>query len=131
MVRPKSNHPTELELLILKVLWDNSPLAVRDVRDALELAGRNLAHTTVITTLNVMVKKRFLQRSKDGKSFLFSPKVTREQVSGQMLGDVVDRVFDGSAKAVMLTLFESADLDAEELAELRQLLERKTKGQSK
>ena len=131
MVRPRSNYPTELELLILKILWDNSPLAVRDVRDALEIAGRNLAHTSVITTLNVMVSKRFLKRSKDGKSFLFEPKVTREQVSEQMLGDVVDRVFDGSAKAVMLTLFESADLKADELKELRQILERKTKGQSK
>lgn len=131
MVRSASSHPTELELLILKVLWDKSPLAVRDVRDALELVGRDLAHTTVITTLNVMVKKRFLKRAKEGKSFLFEPKVTREQVSGQMLGDVVDRVFDGSAKAVMLTLFESAELKAEELKELRLILERKTKGQSK
>ena len=131
MVRPKSSHPTELELQILKILWDRSPLAVRDVRDALEEAGRVLAHTSVITTLNVMVGKQYLKRTMQGKSCLFTPNVARDEVTGQMLGDIVQRLFDGSAKAVMLSLFESTELDADELKELRQILNRKTKEQSK
>ena len=76
MSRSSSMHPTELELEILKILWEESPLPVREVRARLESqAGRKSAHSTVITMLNIMFDKGFLKRKKDGKSFLFSPKV--------------------------------------------------------
>jgi predicted transcriptional regulator len=126
MARSASEHPTELELLILKVLWEQSPLPVRDIRQALARAGRDLAHTTVITTLNVMVRKKFVRRTMDGKACLFAPRVSREQVSSKMLGDIVDRVFDGSAAAVVLNLFDQGDLKADEIKELRQILRQKT-----
>ena len=127
MARPKATHPTELELQILKILWDRSPLAVREVRESLEAAGRPLAHTSVITTLNVMVGKRYLKRTMQGNACSFSPNVARDEITGQMLGDVVERVFDGSAKAVMLSLFESSELDDDELKELRRILNQKAK----
>ena len=74
MPRPGSEHPTELELEILKVLWDEAPLPVRDVRARLaEQAGRTLTHSSVITMLNIMVGKGYLKRHKEGKSFFFSP----------------------------------------------------------
>ncbi|MCA9260368.1 MAG: BlaI/MecI/CopY family transcriptional regulator, partial [Planctomycetales bacterium] len=58
MARPESEHPTELELEILKVLWDDSPLPVREVRARLESqSGRSLAHSSVITMLNIMHRK--------------------------------------------------------------------------
>ena len=87
-------HPTELELMILKILWEDSPLLVRDIRARLAENGRDLAHTTVITTLNTMCEKKQLRRKKDGKAFLFSPRVKQDRVSTSMLGDIVDRVFD-------------------------------------
>jgi BlaI family transcriptional regulator, penicillinase repressor len=127
MVRPKSEYPTELELQILKVLWRRSPLAVREVREALTEAGRELAHTSVITTLNVMVRKRYLRRSMQGNACLFEPRIGREEVSHRMLGDVVDRVFDGSAKAVVLGLFDCTDLGTADLKELRHLINQKVK----
>ena len=101
MARPKSPHPTELELQILKILWDRSPLPVREIRLALADGGRELAHTSVITTLGVMVRKKYLNQTKRGNAFLFTPKITREEVSGGMLGDIVSRVFDGSPTALM------------------------------
>ena len=131
MVRPKSEYPTELELEILKVLWRRSPLAVREVRDALAAAGRDLAHTTVITTLNVMTRKKQLRRSMQGNACLFEPRLSREQASGRMLGDVVRRVFDGSAKAVVLSLFDCAELSATDLKELRRLIDQKSEGARK
>src|SRR5580704_5867570 len=94
MTRPPSEFPTDLELQFLKILWNKSPEPVREIRDALAKSGRDIAHTSVITTLNTMVKKRFLTRRKEGKSFLFAPRITREQVSQSMLGDVLNRVFD-------------------------------------
>jgi BlaI family transcriptional regulator, penicillinase repressor len=130
MARPASEHPTELELEILKVLWEQPPLPVREVRERLEHAGRPLAHTSVITMLNIMHRKGYLRRKKDGKAFLFSPRVGRDQVAGGIVGDLLSRVFDGSASAMVLNLLETADLDSEELSELRRLITRKARESS-
>ncbi len=127
MARPASDYPTELELQILKILWEQSPLLVREIRKLLADTGRDIAHTSVITTLNTMVDKKTLKRTKQGKAFLYTPRVKREQVSQQMLGDVVDRVFDGSPTAVMLSLFGCADINDNELKELRKMINRKMK----
>lgn len=130
MPRSEPEHPTELELEILKVLWQESPLPVRDVRARLETeSGRSLAHSSVITMLNIMHHKGFLKRRKVGNAFLFSPKVKKERVTGRMMGDLLSRAFDGSPSAMVLNLLETADLDAEELAELRRLINRKSKEQ--
>ena len=144
MARPVSRHPTELELEILKVLWQDSPLRVRDIRQALAKGrawdgqkaegskgrGRKLAHTTVITVLNTMVAKGYLRRLRELNAYLYEPRITAEGTAGSMLHDLVDRVFDGSATAVMLNLLETADVDDEELKQLRRLLNRKAKEQS-
>ncbi|NLF07235.1 MAG: BlaI/MecI/CopY family transcriptional regulator [Pirellulaceae bacterium] len=130
MVRPKSAYPTELELQILKILWQQSPLAVREVRDALAKGGRDLAHTSVITTLNVMVRKKYLRRRRDGNAYLFEPRIAKEDVSRQVLGDLLDRVFDGSAKAVVMGLFDCDALDSSDLKELRLLIDQKAKEQN-
>ena len=127
MARPASRHPTELELLILKILWRRSPRLARDVRTALADEGRTLAKTSVITTLNTMVDKQYLTRKKQRNSFLFSPRLDAETVSEQVLSDVVDRVFDGSTSAVLLKLFDVKTLDAQELKELRRIINRKLK----
>jgi BlaI family penicillinase repressor len=129
MARPASAQPTELELQILKVLWRRSPQPVSAVREALAQEERKLAHTSVITTLNTMVRKKYLKRVKNGKAFLFSPLVAEAEISRRMLRDVVNRVFDGSAKAVMLSLFDNEKVDAGELKELRRLINQKMKDQ--
>ncbi|HWB12621.1 MAG TPA: BlaI/MecI/CopY family transcriptional regulator [Pirellulales bacterium] len=127
MARPASRHPTEPELLILKILWRQSPLLARDVQKTLAEEGRELAKTTVITTLNTMVDKGYLTRKKRGNSFLFSPRVDAATVSERVLTDVVDRVFDGSTSAVLLKLFDVRDIDSDELKELRRIIDQKLK----
>jgi len=127
MARPAAKHPTELELVILKILWRESPLLARDVQSRLADEGRDLAKTSVITTLNTMVDKRYLTRKKRANSFLFSPRVDQETVSERMLNDVVDRVFDGSTSAVLLKLFDAKTVEIGELKELRQIIDRKLK----
>jgi BlaI family penicillinase repressor len=126
---PTVRQPTELELLILHVLWEESPLPVREVRQRLAAAGRELAHTSVLTMLNIMVRKGFLKRSRQGNAFLFTPKVQRESMSRRLVRGLVDRVFRGSTAAVMQCLLDSAELTPEELSEIRQLVHRKTKEQ--
>jgi BlaI family transcriptional regulator, penicillinase repressor len=128
VARPGSEYPTELELEILKVLWDESPLPVRDVRRRLEeQAKRPLTHSSVITMLNIMVRKGYLKRQKQGKAFFFSPRVERQRVSGGIVGDLLARLFNGSPAAMVLNLIETADLDHDEMGELRRLINRKAK----
>jgi BlaI family transcriptional regulator, penicillinase repressor len=125
MPRPVSKYPTDLELQILKVLWQQSPRLARDVQAALGEGGRELAKTSVITTLNTMVGKKYLKRKKQGNMYLFSPSISEDQVGNRVLSDVVDRIFDGSASAVLVKLFDVKDLDTGELRELRTLINRK------
>ncbi len=130
MPRPASSHPTEFELEILKILWDDSPLPVRDVRQSLATNGRELAHTSVITTLNIMVGKKLLKRTKQKNAFLFAPRVSRDEVSGNMLGDIIQRVFDGSTRDMMLSLLKTNDVGPDELKQIRRLINLKAKEQS-
>ena len=128
MARPASKYPTELELQILKVLWvHESPLLARDVQAALASDGRELAKTSIITTLNTMVAKQYLSRTKQGNMYLFSHQISESEVGDRVMGDVVDRVFDGSTSAVLLKLCDVKDLDAVELKELRRIIDRKLK----
>lgn len=127
MVRPTSKYPTELELQILKILWEREPMLARDVQAALAKTGRELAKTTVITTLNTMVSKQYLRRKKLGNSFLFSAQISETEVTERVLGDVLDRVFDGSTSAVLLKLFDVQDVDVDELKELRRLINQRLK----
>ena len=129
MPRHASEYPTDFELEILKVLWRASPQTVRDIRDRLADAGRDNAHTSVITMLNIMVDKRYLDKEKVGKSYLFWPVVTESDISQKMLGDMVSRVFDGSAKRLMLNLIDGEEIGKHELIELRKLINRKVREQ--
>jgi predicted transcriptional regulator len=130
MPSAESIHPTDLELDILKVLWSESPLPVREVRARLKRdSDRPLAHSSVITMLNIMYGKGYVSRKKEGKAFLFSPRVGKDRVTGNMMRDLMSRVFDGSAKALVLNLLDTADLDSTELGEIRKLINRKAKEQ--
>ena len=127
MARPGSDYPTELELALLKVLWQKSPQTVETVREALLAGGRELTYSSVITMLNIMVRKKFLKRTKRGRAFEYAPLVEEQDVHRRMLGDLVNRVFDGSAKAVMLELLETSDVNANELNAIRRLINRKAR----
>jgi len=126
MPRPASKHPTELELAILKILWQDGPASVREVRD--NLAGfRKLAYTSVMTIMNIMTRKGYLKRTKKGKTFTYSPLVSKKETTRGMLSDIVERLFDGSATTAVLNLLETGEIDEKELIELRKLLDQKGK----
>jgi predicted transcriptional regulator len=112
-------------LEILKISWRQGPATVRQVRDQLNKL-RPLAYTSVMTVMNIMVKKGYLQRSKQGVSYVYRARISRQASTRRMLSDLVDRVFDGSASAVMLNLLETADINQTDLQELHELIDRKT-----
>ena len=131
MPRQASEHPTELELEILKILWAESPMTVRDIRDRLADASRDIAHTSVITMLNIMFDKEYVDKRKDGKTFLYWPIVSEDGVSQKMLSDLVSRVFDGSAQRLVLNLIDGEEIGEAELLELRKLINQKVREQRK
>jgi predicted transcriptional regulator len=130
MARPPSQYPTGLELEILKILWRDGESPVRHVRDALAPL-RDLAYTSVMTTMSIMKRKGYLKRRRDGKSFYYSPLVTEEETSRGMLSDLVERVFDGSARALMVNLLEAEGIAGGEIEELRALINEKAREAAK
>ena len=129
MARPAARHPTELELEILKIIWRDGPSRGREVREA-RAPRRRLAHTSVITVMKIMVGKGYLRRRKLPGRHEYEPLISRRDTAGRMLSDLVERVFDGSAASVVVSLLETADIDAGELKRLRELIERRTGGVS-
>ncbi|MCX6879649.1 MAG: BlaI/MecI/CopY family transcriptional regulator [Verrucomicrobia bacterium] len=121
MARPASRHPTELELEILKILWRQGPQTPREVRDGL-VSFRDLAYTSVVTIMNIMVGKGYLGRAKTGPCFTYKTRVSEKATTRRMLRDMVNRVFGGSPAAVMVNLLEVADLDETMVRELRAIL---------
>lgn len=126
MARSASKHPTELELEILKVVWQKEPTTVRQVRDTLA-SVRDLAYTTVMTVMSIMADKGYLKRKKDGRSYVYEAVYREQRASRSMLQDIVDRLFGGSTTAVMQHLLETSDIDDEELKQIRLLINRKSR----
>jgi predicted transcriptional regulator len=119
MARPASKNPTDLELEILKILWDTGPQSVRHVRDALAPRGRDLAYTSVMTIMTIMTTKKYLKRTKTPAGFIYAPLQSRQSTTAGMLKDLVRRAFGGSPAAAMLNLLSTEDLKAEDLKALR------------
>jgi predicted transcriptional regulator len=129
MARRGSKHPTDLELAILKVLWAQGPSSVKQIQEGLA-ASRPLAYTTVVTMLTIMASKGFVRKQRQEGGHAYEAIIPRREASGNMLQDLIDKVYDGSTLAVVQSLLDTADLDAVELAEIRRLVNRKAKEQS-
>jgi BlaI family transcriptional regulator, penicillinase repressor len=128
MVRPPSRYPTELELEILKVLWEDGPSPVRHVRERLE-PFRKRTDNSVMTIMGIMEEKGYLRRRQESSGYIYSAKVRRANTLGSMLSDLVDRAFSGSRLDAILELLDTSDLNAEDIARLRSEVNRKLKEQ--
>jgi predicted transcriptional regulator len=125
MPRPPSQYPTELELEILKIIWRDGPQTARQVRETLAMT-RRLAMTTVVTVLNKMVAKGQLereQRSKSAGGNLYSAVITQRKTAERVLADLKHRMFGGSAADVVRHLLDANEIDHEELARVKQVIE--------
>lgn len=133
MARPKSQHPTPAELDVLKVVWDSGPCLVREVLEALNAQGLKLAYTTVMTRMNVMADKGLLRRKQRGRAFVYEAKRTRQRTSQGIVGDLLKRVFNGKADALMSQLLDEAEPTSEELDAIRRTIDeyRSQRGESK
>jgi BlaI family penicillinase repressor len=118
---------TPLELDIMKVLWETGSAPVQVVQERLS-AGRPLAYNTVQTMLNVLHRKGKVRRELKDRAYHYEPTLSRLEASGQAVGDLVQRMFDGSAESLVLSLVETRHLTPEKLARLTALLEEEDRG---
>ncbi|MCX6605766.1 MAG: BlaI/MecI/CopY family transcriptional regulator [Acidobacteria bacterium] len=121
MARKESTSLTEAELRLMNVLWDRGPSTVKDVLDALP-AHPPLAYTTILTTLRILEDKGYLEHDKDGRAFLYKPRVPRDQARQSAVRQILSRFFEGSAEQLVLNLLKTEKLSSDELKSLRKLI---------
>src|SRR5919202_2419550 len=120
MVKRKTENLTPLELEIMHVLWETGPANVQTVQHKLK---RELAYSTVQTMLNILERKGKAKRTLKNRAYFYKPAVSRKQVIGKHVKDVVDRLFGGSAESLVMSLLETKHLTPEKLARLQKLVE--------
>ena len=126
MARPRSVHPTDTELEILQVLWKTGPTSLGKIHAELR-KGRPVAKTTVATMLTLMLDKKLVRRGEGPRGYLWSAAVTHEDTATGMVGQLITRVFDGSAQRMVAHLVEAGQLTEEELEEMRRVVKRQRK----
>jgi predicted transcriptional regulator len=114
------------EYSILKVLWDHGPLTVREVRERLGLGNDDeVPYTTVLSLLQLMEKKGYVDHKADGKTYRYAAKVARSKTTRLVIRDFVNRFFDGSAESLLMGLANSPDIAPEVWEKLKDEIQRR------
>lgn len=123
MARNKSATLTEAELRIMNVLWEKGSATVHEVLQGMP-AQPALAYNSVLTIIRILEKKGYVQHVKDRRAHVYMPKVDRKDATRFEVRHLVSRFFGNSDELLVLNILEEKSIDADELARLRQLLER-------
>jgi BlaI family transcriptional regulator, penicillinase repressor len=113
--------PTDAELEILRVLWDQGPSTVRDVHTTLE-RHREIGYTTVLKFMQIMAAKGLVERDETARAHVYKARVAQEQTQRQLVGHLLDRAFGGSAASLMMQALSGRKASADEIAQMRQML---------
>ena len=122
MARPPARDLTERELEVMHVFWKRGEMTAAAARDRLAEAGLDRAYTTVATLVRILHEKGFLEATNAERPFRYRPVRSYEEVSGRLLGDVLERVFRGSREQLLVRLVEQRKLTARERAVLEEVL---------
>ena len=124
-MKPLRRKPTDAELGILRVLWARGPSTVRQVAEQM---GRETGYTTVLKLLQIMTEKRLVVRDESARTHIYQAAYTQDQTERQLVTDLLDRVFDGSAAKLVLQALASNKASPEELDQIKKLIATKTGG---
>ena len=119
---PSPQKPTASELEILRVLWTRGPSTVREVHEALS-EKKSLGYTTVLKLLQIMTTKGTVRRNEMQRAHVYEACLPAEQTKRQFAGDMLQRVFEGSASQLMMHALAGNRASREEIEEIRRLLD--------
>jgi predicted transcriptional regulator len=119
--------PTDAELEILTALWSTGPATVREVFNVLS-RRRPVQYSTVLKFMQIMAEKGLVMRDESQRAHVYKASRAREWTQRQLAGDLLDRAFEGSARALLLGALSSRKTTKKELAELRELLDEYREG---
>jgi BlaI family transcriptional regulator, penicillinase repressor len=111
--------PTDAELAILSVLWSRGPSTVRQIAEDM---GREAAYTTILKLLQIMTEKQLVVRDEAARTHVYAAAYTQDQTQRQLVTDLLERAFDGSAAKLVLQALAASKTSPEELAEIKKLL---------
>jgi predicted transcriptional regulator len=114
--------PTDAELEILRVLWERGPATVRQVHEALART-RDTGYTTTLKLMQIMAEKDLVRRDESARTHVYEARLSQAQTQRQLVTDLVDRAFGGSAAALVLRALSSHKPTDNELAEIRRLID--------
>jgi BlaI family transcriptional regulator, penicillinase repressor len=120
--KPSAPRPTDAELAILRVLWDRGPSTVRQVHEVLG-RERAAAYTTALKLLQIMTEKGLVERDERDRSHVYRARLTEEQTQRQLVRDLVDRAFGGSATKLVMQALASRRASPDELREIRRAID--------
>jgi len=129
MSKQNAPRPTDAELEILTVLWQRGPATVREVHDTLS-ARKPTLYTTVLKTLQIMTEKGLVERDESQRAHLYRTRLAQEQTQRQLLSDLLERAFDGSASKLVMQALSAKEASAEELTEIRAMLDAFERGEA-
>jgi predicted transcriptional regulator len=122
MTRRKSSRLTDTELEVMLVVWQLGSPTVREVHRVLG-ERRQIAYTTVMTMMNILEEKGYLQRSKEGRAYVYEPMRPKSEVIASMVDDFVTKVFDGSARPLVMGLIKERKLSKNDLDDITSMIE--------
>jgi predicted transcriptional regulator len=121
--------PTESELEILQVIWNQGPSSVREINDELN-KSRETGYTTTLKLLQIMTGKGLVTRMKDGRNHIYSAAVEQNAAQQQLLDKLLMGVFGGSAKRLVMEALGNHNTTPEELEEIRKYIDELKGGES-
>jgi len=119
--------PTDAELEILTVLWQRGASTVREVHEALS-ESREMGYTTVLKLMQIMAEKGLVRRDERQRAHVYEARLAQEQTQRQLVGDLLERAFDGSAMNLVMQALQTTKASAEELSQIRILLDEFERG---
>ena len=122
MARNKATGPTDKEVAILAILWNKGPSTVRQVNEEMNKQQRT-GYTTTLKFLQIMTEKGLVVRDDSKFQHVYKPAISEERTQKQLVGDLLERAFSGSAEKLVMRALSAKKVTAKELAKIRKMLD--------
>jgi predicted transcriptional regulator len=123
MARHKEPGPTSRELSILGILWNKGPSTVRQVNEEMNKQQRT-GYTTTLKLMQIMTDKGLVVRDDSKFQHVYEPAISEEKTQKQLVGDLLEKVFEGSAEKLVMRALSAKKVSAKELAKIRKMLDK-------